>query len=338
LHHKGDRPDATLQERTMSTAAIGIDVGKTKLVVVRRTVEGKQRQKNVANTRAGHAELQQWLARYATPGEPVGLEATGVYHEAIALLLYDTGYRVSVLNPYVTARYAQSQMTRAKTDPVDAGLLARYVQTHEPLAWAPAPAALRALQALVRRLDALHEMRTQELNRLPVSPTPAVQASIEQSLGHLDAQIAALKQQIRAHFDQHPDLRADRDLLISIPGIGETTAASLLGELLNITRFSSAKQVTAYSGLVPGLRQSGTSLAFAGHLTKDGPSRLRKCLYWAAVAAWRWNPPLRIFGDRLRAAGKPTMLILAAIMRKLVALAYTLLRSRQPFDSSRATA
>jgi transposase len=319
------------------TATIGIDVSKGTLAVVRLAADGKVKHKSCANTAAGHALLVTWLARHDAAPLPVGLEATGGYHEDVAVALHAAGHHVSVLNPSAVAAYAQSQLSRTKTDPGDAWLIARYVQTHEPPAWIPAPAERRALQALVRRLEAVQEMRIQELNRSERVTTAAVRTSIDATLAHLDAQIALLRQAIRQHFDDHPTLRADRDLLTSIPGIGDTTAALVLSELLDPKRFTSARHVAAFSGLVPRLRYSGTSLHQRGHLSKVGSARLRHGLYWAAVTAIRCNPRFQHFAARLRGAGKVPLVIIAAVMRKLLELAYTLLRTRAPFDPTRVT-
>jgi transposase len=315
--------------------AVGIDVAKRTLAVEAILPSGKRRHKACANTAAGHAELVRWLERHAVAPIVIGLEATGGYQEAVAVALHDAGYAVSVLNPSVIVAYGQSQLRRAKTDPADAALLADYMRTQTPPVWTPPPPEGRHLQALVRRLDALLEMRTQETNRLELA-LPIVRASITATVAHLDAQIAAVKRQIADHIDQYPTLRAQRDLVRSIPGIGATTAAVVLGELLDITRFTSARQLAAFTGLVPRVRQSGTSVRGRGALSKLGSSRLRKALYFPAISATRFNPPLAVFAARLRAAGKPTMVVLAAVMRKLVHQIYGVLRSGQRFDPTHA--
>lgn len=313
---------------------VGIDVAKRTLAVVVLLAEGKQRQKHCANTSSGHAELVRWLARYA-PAAPIGLEATGGYQEAVAIALHDAGFRVSVLNPQAIAAYAASQLRRAKTDPTDAAVIAHDVRTQAPSAWTPPPPELRQLQALVRRLDALLEMRTQELNRLDHAAA-IIRPSITATIDHLDRQITAVKRQIANHIDQHPSLRAQRDLLQSIPGIGSTTAAIVLGELLQIQRFASARQCAAFTGLVPYVRQSGASIRGRGAIGKLGCSRLRKALYFPALTAMRCNPPLRRFAARLEAAGKPKLVIIAAVMRKLVHQIFGVLRSNRVFDPARA--
>lgn len=315
-------------------SSVGIDVGKRKLAVVVIRVDGKRRRKSAANTAAGHRELMEWLARHA-PEPHVGLEATGGYQDALALALHAAGYRVSILPPQVIAAYAASQLRRAKTDPVDAEVIAGYVQTQQPPAWVPAPPEVRELQALVRRLDALLEMQTQEKNRL-AGAAAVVAPSIQASLAHLATQIATVKQQIARHIDQHPMLRQQQNWLESIPGIGATTAARLLGELGDLARFTSARQVAAFAGLVPQIRQSGTSVRGRGRLSRLGSRRLRRSLYFPALTAMRCNPPLRRFAARLRQAGKPPMVIVAAVMRKLLHQAYAVLRTRHPFDPSAA--
>jgi len=278
-----------------------------------------------------------WLAQHTTGAVHVGLEATGIYHEAVALALHEAGYRLSVINPSAVAAYAMSQLQRAKTDPTDAATVADFVRTQTPPAWTPAPPEWRALQALMRRLEALHDMRTQELNRLEATVHDGpVRTSIQTTLAHLEAQIRALKREIRDHFDQHPPLRAQRDLIVSIPGIGEQTAAVVLGELLDLKRFTSARHLAAFSGLVPRVRQSGTSVRGRGRIAKLGSSRLRKALYFPALTALRHNPTVRTFAARLRTAGKPKMVIVAAVMRKLLHLIYGVLHSGRAFSPTMA--
>jgi len=317
------------------SSIVGMDVAKATLAVELIPANGTARQKHCANTAAGHAELIRWLARYATPPVAVGLEATGGYQEAVAIALHEAGHHVSVLHPTAIAAYSQSQLRRAKTDSTDAALIADYVRTQQPPRWVPPPPEARQLQALVRRLDALLEMQTQETNRLELA-APIGRPSIEATLAHLHDEIAAIKRQIADHIDQYPTLRTQRDLIVSIPGIGDTTAAIVLGELLDIARFTSARHLAAFTGLVPQIRQSGTSVRGRGTLSKLGASRLRKALYWPAITAIRHNAPLHRFAARLRAAGKPTMVIVAAVMRKLVHQIYGVLRSGRAFDPTSA--
>jgi len=328
--HKADRARRHRKELRVD-AVLGIDVAKAKFVVALLTPDGKRRRKSCPNTPAGFTELAAWLTRQHVVGVHACLEATGTYGEALATWLAEAGHVVSVVNPAIIHAYARTQLTRSKTDQIDADLIADFTATHRPPTWTPLPPAIRQLQALVRRLDALHGMRTQEANRLAAGVVIAdVRASIEAVLASLDAQIVHVQQLIRDHFDQHPGLRTQRDLLTTIPGIGETTAVVLIAELFD-KPYTSARQAAAFAGLVPRLMQSGT-LVGRSRLSKIGPSRVRKALYWPAVAALRWNPTVRAVRARLTAAGKPTMVIVGAAMRKLIHLAYGVLKSQRPYD------
>lgn len=312
-------------------AVLGIDIAKAKFVVALLTPDGKLRRKSCPNTPAGFDELGAWLARYQVTHVHACLEATGTYGEALALWLADAGHVVSVVNPAVIHAYARTRLTRSKTDAIDAELIARFTATQHPAAWTPPPRETRQLQALVRRLDALHGMRTQEANRLAAGGVvPEVRASIDAVLANLDEQIAHVQQLIRAHIDRHPGLRDQRDLLTTIPGIGEATAAVLLAELFD-KRYDSARQAAAFAGVVPRLVESGT-LRGRSRLSKIGPGRLRKALYFPALAALRFNPTIRAVRARLAAAGKPKMVIVGAAMRKLIHLAYGVLKSGKAYE------
>ena len=311
-------------------AVLGIDIAKAKFVVTLQLPDGKRRRKSCPNTSAGLAQLAEWLARHGVPRVHAGLEATGTYGDALATWLHDAGHVVSVLNPAVIHAYARTQLARSKTDRIDADLIADFTATQRPPAWTPPALEIRQLQALVRRLDALQGMHTQEANRLAAGVgVAAVRASIEAVLTHLDAQIAQVRQLIRAHIDQHPGLRGQRDLLTTIPGIGDATAAVLLAELFD-KPFTRARQAAAFAGLVPRLHESGT-LRGRARLSKVGPGRLRKALYFPAVTALRCNPTIRTMRERLEAARKPTMVIIGAAMRKLIHLAYGVLKSQTAY-------
>ena len=314
---------------------LGIDMAKAKFAAVLLTADGKRFHKNCANTPGGFTDLEAWLHRRGITRVHAGLEATGTYGDALATWLHDRGHVVSILNPAIIHAYARTQLARSKTDRIDAELIARFIATHRPAAWAPPAPEIRELQALVRRLDALHGMRTQEANRLAAGVVVvAVRTSIEAVLDNLDAQIAHVQQLIRRHLDQFPGLRAQRELLTTIPGIGETTAAVLIAELFD-KPYTSARQAAAFAGLVPRLIESGT-LRGRTRLSKVGPSRLRKALYFPAVTALRCNPTIRALRIRLHAAGKEPMVIIGAAMRKLIHLAYGVLKTRRAYDSTYA--
>jgi len=319
---------------------LGIDIAKNSFDVALIKDERKPRHKVFANTATGHQQLLTWLKDHLQDHgtQPVHacLEATGTLGEALALTLVEAGHTVSLVNPAQIKAFGQSQLSRTKTDKADAHLIARFCQMYRPPAWTPPAPEVRELQALVRRLEALQEMRQMEDNRLQGLPvgaaTRAVATSLEEHLAHLDAQITKTRQQITDHLEGNPTLKQQKELLVSIPGIGDATAAALLSELVNLSRFGNASQVAAFAGLVPRIRQSGSSVRSRPCLSKVGSARLRRALYFPAMVALRFNAPIKALGKRLSAKGKSKMLILGAAMRKLLHLVYGILKSGKPFD------
>ena len=319
---------------------LGIDVSKNTLdvVLLKQSTQPKPPHKVFPNTPAGHQQLLSWLTSHRTGSVHACLEATGTWAESVALALHEAGHTVSLVNPAQVRAFGQSQLKRTKTDKADAQLIARFCAMHQPPSWTPAPAHMRELQALVRRFEALEEMRHMEENRLQSGITSAeVRSSLEEHIAYLQEQIDKTKHQIRDHINQNPDLKNKARLLESIPGIGAATAALLLAELGDIKQFSSARQVAAFAGLVPRIRESGSSVRSRARLSKVGSSRLRKAMYFPAITALRFNPLIRGLGLRLSAAGKSKMLIVGAAMRKLLHIAYGVLKSQRPFDPTFST-
>jgi len=311
----------------MSRTPIGVDIAKAKFDVA-TFVNGKYKTKSFANTPAGIQAFQTWLAAYSEPH--VCLEATSTYGEALSERLADAGVMVSVVNPARIAAFAKIELSRTKTDKGDAKLIARFCALHTPEPWQPQPRSIRELRALVRRLENLLEMYQMEANRLQTADV-AVQDSLQTVMTALQRQIDHVRAQIVQHIDNDPDLRGRRDLLDTIPGLGKATIPVLLSVLADPSRFGSAKQCAAYAGLTPSERQSGK---YRGQtrLSKTGDPLLRKALYLPALVAWRHNPVLRPFCERLKARGMNGKAIVCAAMRKLLHIAFGVLKSNRPFD------
>ena len=159
-----------------------------------------------------------------------------------------------------------------------------------------------------------------------------VKASLSASIDALDSELSRMKEAIEGLFTGGV-LQKQRDLLTSIPGVGILTAARILGEMPNIAAFRNSKAVAAFAGLSPKHYESG-SIRWPSRLSKSGNANLRRALYFPAVTAIRYNPIFQAFADRMKAAGKSNMTIIAAVMRKLLVLGYALLKSGTPFDSS----
>jgi transposase len=288
------------------------------------------------NTPKGFEQLTTWLRNRHVAGVHVCMEATGAYWEALALYLHGLEQRVSVVNPARIKAFAQSELLRPKTDAVDAALIARFCKSQSPELWVPPPPEIRVLQALMRHYEHLKTTRAQQSVYAQSSDAPIVAASIREVIATLNEQITHVERKIRQHFDDHPDLKRRRDLLTSIPGIGETTAGAILSEIPHLDRFESAKAVAAFAGLSPRERRSGTSIHGRPRMCKTGNARIRKALYMPAMVALRFNPMLRVFAERLSTAGKHKRLIIGAVMRKLLVLAYGILRSGKRFDANYA--
>ena len=317
----------------MTEPTLGIDIAKLKFNVCLILLNGKLKHKVFTNNATGFAQLSDWLTKQSVQRVHACLEATGTYGEALSLFLHQAGHIVSVVNPAATKAFAQSRLSRTKTDRVDAELIARFCQAQAPPAWTPLPAEVRELQALVRRLESLIEMRVMEENRLSSSiAVDSVRQSVEELLNHLNTQIKRTEELIRTHINNHPTLKRQSQLLDSIPGIAQTTAALLLSEITDIEQYRSARQVAAYAGLVPRERQSGSSVRGRTRLSKIGNARLRKALYFPAITAIRCSPFFQQWAEGLLRRGKSKMSVICAVMRKLVHVAYGVLKTGQPFD------
>jgi transposase len=312
---------------------LGIDIAKASFNV---TLLGGQQpfQGKFDNNEDGFSKLRRWLKKRKAKQVHACLEATGQYWEALALFLHKEGQRVSVVNPKLIKRHAQSIMQRNKTDRQDAATIADYCLRQTPDLWSPPPMANRRLRTMVRHLQMLKASRTRETNRLKSNISePTVQQLIEEHLTFLDQQIAALQQEIADHIDQHPQLKEDKELLTSIPGIADTTAALFLAEVPDVSRFQQASQLAAFAGLTPAQQQSGSSVRRPGRLVKWGNAHLRAAFYMPALSAHRFNPLVAALRTRLLARGKSKMTVVVACMRKLLHLAYGVLKTRKPFDS-----
>lgn len=322
----------------MSTVA-GIDIAKATFDIATLHPNGKYHTKGkLTNNDSGFEALRVWLDKHTEPGAWIVMEATGVYHEPLAEYLHERGYRVCVVNPACIKKYSESRLQRVKTDKIDSKLIALYGVTHlEQLkAWQPVTPAYRRLRALVRRLEDLQEMVQMERNRVDVSEAsvrPLVQAMIAQ----IEQQIAETLKAIKQHIDDDPDLRNKRDLLVSIQGISDRTASLLLAELGDPLQYKDGRALVAFAGLNPKLQESGKH---RGHVTisRMGSARLRAGLYMPAITALTYNPAITALKKRLEAKGKAGKQIVCAAMRKLLHIAYGVLKSGQPFDARLAIA
>jgi len=316
----------------MTLSTLGIDLAKDKLDVALFHQERLTHQV-FPNTAKGIAALLDWLQAQGLSQVHACLEATGTFGDDLAVKLHAAGHIVSILNPAVLKAFRQSTLTRTKNDRTDASLLARYAALYHPRPWTPPAPEVRELQALVRRLEGLHQMHQQEHNRLTSNGRSRMVAeSVQTILAALETEIERVEQLVRDHIQQHPRLKAQHDLLCTIPGIGAKTATTLLAECGDLHTYSDARAVAAFAGLTPKQHQSGSSVHGKPRLCKIGSDRLRKAMYFPAIVAQRYNPIIKAFCETLLQRGKHKMTVIGAAMRKLLHLAYGVVKSGKAFD------
>lgn len=321
----------------MGECAVGIDVSKLKLDVC-VVSGGKLKSKVVGNSAAGHAELDTWLRQRTLPADvPVVMEATGPYSEPAAMALALSGWRVSIVNPARIKGYAQSQLSRNKTDKADAKLLALFAKQADLEPWVPPSPVVRELHGLVERLQALLDMRQQERNRLEAAAQVAeskVTRMVEEHIDWLTCQIDKVSSDIDDHIDQNPDLKRDAALIRSIPGCGPRVVSQLLAYVGDLRRFKNAKALAAFIGVTPRQKTSGTSVHGRSMLSRTGHAAARKALYMPGLVAKRHNPVIAAMASRLECRGLAPKAIVGAAMRKLVHLIYGVIKSDRPFDAT----
>ena len=265
------------------------------------------------------------------------MEATGIYGLALAKHLDQHKQKVIVASPIQTHAFAKMEMIRNKTDKADAMSIARYCQHLDGQGksakhlYTPKEADFERLQFLVTRLDQLNKMKTQENNRLDVSLDKAARQSVVAMCAFVDKQLLIIEKKIAKVVQQNEVVNSQVGLLTSIAGIGHKTAWAILAYISDVSLFENAKQISSYAGLNPRIEQSGSSLN-RSKLSKMGCARLRKSLYMPALVAVRFNTLMKAFYQKLLAKGKPKKVALVAVMRKLLVLAYGVLKSGKPFD------
>jgi transposase len=313
---------------------MGVDISKNKFDVA-VIIGGKFKTKVLKNNANGFEYLLAWLERNNITRVHACMEATGDLYEALATFLVDHNHDVSVVNPRQISAFAKAQMIRTKTDAMDAKVIARFAEAIKPELWEPQPENIRKLRALGRRREALDKMLRQEKNRISCDSSE-VEDSIARVISKLEQEIKDISRQIKDLIDNDPDLRNKKELLRSIPGIGEASVEVLLSETNAMSKFESVNQLVAYMGLSPHEQSSGTSVHKKAAISKSGNRRLRKALYMPAIVAKQRNPIVAQFAERLVQRGKNSRLIICACMRKLVHIAFGVIKNNTYFVESPA--
>lgn len=301
----------------MTNNTIGVDISKDHLDA-HRISDGASRR--FTNDNAGHRAFMAWLAE---PGARIVYEPTGPYHRTFERRLADAGFPLVKVNPRQARRFAEATGKLAKTDRLDAAMLARMGALLDLEARAVRDPVLNDLKDLHMAREALVKNRTAAKNRAKTITLPILRRHNAEQLRQIERQIAAIKTEIMALIEAHPELARRFAILGSIPGISAITACALIIDMPELGTLSNG-QAASLAGLAPVVQQSGqwTGRAFI----RGGRATVRRALYMPALVAMRFNPDLKAKYDQLIAAGKPAKKAIIAIMRKLVVLANALLR------------
>jgi transposase len=310
----------------MAAVVVGIDVSKEHLDVhVLPGGEGFR----VDRDPAGLDEL----VKHLQPLEPVlvAMEATGGFESIVAASLGTAGLPVVIVNPVQVRAFAKALGKRAKTDPLDAAVIAHFAEATNPEVRALPDEATRLLQDLLTRRRQIIQMMVAERQRLRVMTAPHLKQSVTRLLKALQKELTTLDRDINDSVRNTPVWREKEDLLKSVPGIGPTIARTLLAEMPELGTLD-RREAASLAGLAPFTRQSGQwrGKSFIG----GGRSQVRAMLYMGAMSAIRCNPALRDFYQQLVAAGKPRVVALIAVARKLITILNALLRDQTPWRTA----
>lgn len=313
---------------------VGIDVSKNKLDVAILNDQGVYDCFVVPNSKVGYAHLLKRVLRQDGDAH-FCVEATGSYHYGVGFFLLDSGQHVSVENPTLVKYFGLSVNSLQKTDKADAKLIARYVSERRPGLWKLSDPQMRELLFLSKRLDDLNKMSTQERNRLENDQLPKlVVKGIQKNVKNFKDEMNQILKEIQKVLDSNEELKKNHELLTSIPSIGLRAAIGFMATFPDLSQYSKAENVAAACGLNPRLKRSGSSVHKQTRISKQGSSHMRKLFYLPALVAVRYNPTVKAFYDKLVAKGKPKKSALVASERKLIMIAYGVLKSGKPFTTS----
>jgi len=282
------------------------------------------------NTPEGYAQLWRTISAGHAECVQVCMEATGAYWQGVANYLHARNATVQVVNPARIKYYAAAEGLRQKTDRIDAGVIARFSLAQTSLTWTPPAPELRDLQALVRRMDGITMMLQQERNRAATAVHPLTAASVKRMLQALMNEYEELVRSFNDVLRRAPALAHDLELLCTIAGISVRTARRLLVFLRN-TPYETARQAAAAAGITPMHYSSGAKVDHHPHISRMGDAALRHFLYTPAMVAERFNPVIRPWAIELHRRGKGTKEVRCAVTRRLIHIAFGVLKSQTPF-------
>ena len=311
----------------MNYRIIGVDVSKETLDIF-ILPEGKH-QKLINDSRG----FKQLMPHATFESTHVIFEPTGQYHKGLEAWLKHNGITYTKMNPRQARRFAEAIGTQAKTDAVDARLLAKYGQTLELAPTLPVDDVVLSLKELQVARSALTKDRTAIRNRLHATCIPLVQRQLKRQLALIEKHLTAITDLMKETISSHAQLKQRYDILLSIPGLGDITAIAMLCEMPELGSLDS-KQVASLAGLAPMTRQSGNWKGKA--CIRGGRRNVRRALYMPALVACRYNPDFKRKYEQMIAAGKPAKVAITAIMRKMIVLANMLIKQDRKWTENPA--
>lgn len=310
---------------------IGLDISKDTIDATLHKTNGSIHYIKFKNNDDGLKQFRLWIKGNRIRKAYIGMEATGIYYEKAADML-SSYYTVYVINPLKIKDYGKSRFNRTKTDKADSNLIADYIKRHQDTLIPYQIPKNKALQKLINLKNQLHQHQKQIKNRLHSIEEDFIRNIHQDLIDTIQDKMEQVKIAISEQIKKQTDNNHYRNLQ-TIPSIGKDTASVLYAQLTE-KHFKTANQFVSYAGLSPAIIQSGTSVRGRGRLSRYGNRRLKSTLYMPALCAYRFNAFPKLINN-LKKAGKPKMVIIVAIMRKLAKLAYYIVKTGQPYDAER---
>lgn len=310
---------------------IGLDISKDTIDATLHKTNGSIHYIKFKNNDDGLKQFRLWIKGNRIRKVYIGMEATGIYYEKAADML-SSYYTVYVINPLKIKDYGKSRFNRTKTDKADSNLIADYIKRHQDTLIPYQIPKNKALQKLINLKNQLQQHQKQIKNRLHSTEEDFIRNIHQDLIDTIQDKMEQVKIAISEQIKKQTDNNHYRNLQ-TIPSIGKDTASVLYAQLTE-KHFKTANQFVSYAGLSPAIIQSGTSVRGRGRLSRYGNRRLKSTLYMPALCAYRFNAFPKLINN-LKKAGKPKMVIIVAIMRKLAKLAYYIVKTGQPYDVER---
>ncbi|HEZ3681098.1 TPA: IS110 family transposase [Neisseria meningitidis] len=310
---------------------IGLDISKDTIDATLHKTNGSIHYIKFKNNDDGLKQFRLWIKGNRIRKVYIGMEATGIYYENAADML-SSYYTVYVINPLKIKDYGKSRFNRTKTDKADSNLIADYIKRHQDTLIPYQIPKNKALQKLINLKNQLQQQQKQIKNRLHSTEEDFIRNIHQDLIDTIQDKMEQVKIAISEQIKKQTDYNHYRNLQ-TIPSIGKDTASVLYAQLTE-KHFKTANQFVSYAGLSPAIIQSGTSVRGRGRLSRYGNRRLKSTLYMPALCAYRFNAFPKLINN-LKKAGKPKMVIIVAIMRKLAKLAYYIVKTGQPYDAER---